>query len=170
MHTLKSTFIYLIIISTLATSCAHIRKAPPKNIEEQPLLALVGPETPSNRTASLNMVEGAKRAINDQRYLFAQTQLETAIRVDGTNPYAYYYLAKTHLLLKNYKNAFEMLTRAQSLFGGTQPDWLSQCHTLEGQIYEDQGNFDLAEKSYKTALDLYPKNQQAKTRLKELGK
>ena len=157
-----------LIISLLFSSCAHLRKAPPINVEDQGLLAYVTPETPSNRTASLNMVEGAKRAISDGRYLFAQTQLETAIRVDGTNPYAYYYLAKTHYLLKNYKNAFEMLTHAESLFGGTQTDWLSQCHTLEGMIYEEQGNFDQARSSYKTALDLYPKNQQARTLIKEL--
>ncbi len=171
MHAFKIILFSLLVISILGTSCAHRGRLVQKyDVERENLLALVDKETPSNRTASLNMVESAKRAIEEGRYLFAQTQLETAIRVDGTNPYAYYYLAKTHYLIRNYKNALDMLTRSETLFGGTDPKWLSQCYVLEGMVYEDKGDREMAKSAYRAALEIYHRNPQAKLRLKELGK
>ena len=54
------------------------------------------------RIASVRMTERARRLLRSGQYTLALSELEKSLSVDGTNPYAHYYIALSHYRLRNY--------------------------------------------------------------------
>lgn len=84
--------------------------------------------------------------------------------MDSTNPYVYYYFAKAHFNLTNYRQSVDFLDVAESLLY-SQPYWMAEVLNLKGENFQVMGLLKEASLSYAEALRLNPKNQKAAVEL-----
>ena len=112
------------------------------------------------RIASVRMTEGARRLLRSGQYTRALSELEKSLSVDGTNPYAHYYIALSHHRLRNYTSSLNFLDASQAVLGHDRP-WLVQSLVLRGDNLRALGRFAPATAAYRRALAMDPTNPSA---------
>jgi Tetratricopeptide repeat len=128
--------------------------------DDSSLLAKITPGTPPQRAASLRLTEEGRKLLEAGDSAKALSRLEKTIVIDSTNPYGYFYLAKTHYQLGRFKESLSFLDVAESRLSG-EPFWLAEVHALRGENYRALGMSDKAEASYAQALRLNSGNRTA---------
>ena len=124
------------------------------------LLAKITPGTSPQRAASLRLTEEGKKLLEAGDPAKALSRLEKTIVIDSTNPYGYFYLAKSHYRLGRYKESLSFLDVAESRLSG-EPFWLAEVYALRGENFRALGMLDKAEASYAQALRLNSGNRTA---------
>jgi predicted Zn-dependent protease len=128
--------------------------------DDSSLLAKITPGTPPQRAASLRLTEEGRKLLESGDAAKALSRLEKTIVIDSTNPYGYFYLAKSHYQLGRYKESLSFLDVAESRLSG-EPFWLAEVHALRGENFRALGLTDQAEASYAEALRLNSGNRTA---------
>ena len=144
--------------------------APQGQISDASLDSLVQHLSGSNPAlaASLRITNQARDQILKNRDGDAIQTLTRAISIDGSNPYAYFYLGRAYLGKKNYDQALTFLTRAEKHFGGN-PQWLGETLAFEGLVNEQSGQTAPAIACYQKALVAVPGNLMARVGLTRLN-
>ena len=135
--------------------------------DDSSLLAKITPGTTPQRAASLRLTEEGRKLLEAGDASKALSRLEKTIVIDSTNPYGYFYLAKTHYRLGRYKESLSFLEVAESRLSG-EPFWLAEVHALRGENFRALGMVDKAEASYAQALRLNSGNRTANEALARL--
>lgn len=112
------------------------------------------------RIASVRMTERARRLLRSGQYTLALSELEKSLSVDGSNPYAHYYIALSHYHLRNYPASLNFLDASQAVLGHDLP-WLVQSLVLRGDNLRALGRFAPAKAAYRRALAMDPTNPSA---------
>ncbi len=118
--------------------------------------------------ASLRVTDQARDQILNHQEGDAIQTLQRAISIDGSNPYAYFYLGRAYLEKKNYDQAITFLNRAENSFGAN-PQWLGETLAFEGLVNEQSGQTALAIACYQKALVAMPGNLMARVGITRLG-
>jgi len=82
--------------------------------DDSSLLAKITPGTSPQRAASLRLTEEGRKLLDAGDPNRALARFEKTIVIDSTNPYGYFYLAKTHYRLGRYKESLAFLDVAES--------------------------------------------------------
>ena len=135
--------------------------------DDSSLLAKITPGTSPQRAASLRLTEEGRKLLEAGDAPKALSRFEKTIVIDSTNPYGYFYLAKTHYRLGRYKESLSFLDVAESRLSG-EPFWLAEVHALRGENFRALGMVDKAEASYAQALRLNSGNRTANDALARL--
>src|SRR4249920_1272441 len=93
--------------------------------DDSSLLAKITPGTSPQRAASLRLTEEGRKLLEAGDAPKALSRFEKTIVIDSTNPYGYFYLAKTHYRLGRYKESLSFLEVAESRLSG-EPFWLAE--------------------------------------------
>jgi hypothetical protein len=137
--------------------------------DDSSLVAKITPGTPPQRAASLRLTEEGRKLLEAGDAAKALSRLEKTIVIDSTNPYGYFYLAKTHYQLGRFKESLSFLDVAESRLSG-EPFWLAEVYALRGENFRALGMNDKAEVSYAQALRLNSGNRTANDALTRLHK
>jgi tetratricopeptide (TPR) repeat protein len=132
----------------LGQACASYQGHRP---DEASLIAKIDPTTPAYRATSLRFTEEGKRFLESGKYAKALARFEKTVAIDASNPYAYYYLAKTHHQMGHYQDSLNFLDVAEPLLF-REPYWLAEVHALRGENLYALGFFKRAGSSYSEAL------------------
>ncbi len=132
-------------------------------------LAALRPGTPPNVAAATRLAEAARLRLTAGDDAVALEQLERAIAIDGSNPYAYFFLATLHLRHRTYDQAIAFADRAASLSEPAAPEWASRAYALQGSAYESVGRFVDARAAYGRAVRAAPANAAAQAGLARVG-
>ena len=135
--------------------------------DDSSLLTKITPATSPQRAASLRLTEEGRKLLDAGDPNRALTRFEKTIVIDSTNPYGYFYLAKTQYRLGRYKESLNFLDVAESRLGG-EPFWLAEVYALRGENFRALGMTDKAEASYSRALGLNSGNRTAADALPRL--
>jgi hypothetical protein len=150
--------------SSRDTIPAEDRNAPdltaPALRDDSSLLAKITPGTLPQRAASLRLTEEGRKLLDAGDPNRALARFEKTIVIDSTNPYGYFYLAKTHYRLGRYRESLAFLDVAESRLSG-EPFWLAEVYALRGENFRALGMTDKAEASYSQALGLNSGNRTA---------
>ncbi len=141
-------FQVVLLICALVQACASYQRHRP---DEASLIAKIDPPTPAYRAASLRFTEEGKRFFESGKYVKALARFEKTVSIDAANPYAYYYLAKTHHQMGHYQDSLNFLDVAEPLLF-REPHWLAEVHALRGENLYALGFFKRAVSSYSEAL------------------
>lgn len=136
-------------------------------VDDSSLLAKISPATSAQRAASLRLTDEGRKLLEAGDAPKALSRLEKTIVIDSTNPYGYFYLAKTHYRLGRYKQSLSFLDVAESRLSG-EPFWLAEVYALRGENFRALGMVDKAEASYAQALRLNSGNRTASDALARL--
>jgi hypothetical protein len=128
--------------------------------DDSSLLAKITPGTSPQRAASLRLTEEGRKLLEAGEAAKALSRLEKTIVIDSTNPYGYFYLAKTQYQLGHFKESLSFLDVAESRLSG-ESFWLAEVHALRGENFRALGMTDKAEASYAQALRLNSGNRTA---------
>jgi Tetratricopeptide repeat len=128
--------------------------------DDSSLLAKITPGVTPQRAASLRLTDEGRKLLDAGDAAKALSRLERAIVVDSTNPYGYFYLARTQHLLGRHREALNFLDVAESRLSG-EPFWLAEIHALRGENYRALGQTQRAETSYVQSLRLNSGNRTA---------
>jgi len=131
------------------------------------LIQSVGGTQPA-LAASLRVTDQARDEILRHHEGDAIQTLTRAISIDGSNPYAYFYLGRAYLGKKDYDQALTFLTRAETHFGAN-PQWLGETLAFEGLVNEQSGQAAAAIACYQKALVAVPGNLMARVGLTRLS-
>jgi predicted Zn-dependent protease len=135
--------------------------------DDSSLLAKITLGTSPQRAASLRLTEEGKKLLEAGDPAKALSRLEKTIVIDSTNPYGYFYLAKSHYRLGRYKESLSFLDVAESRLSG-EPFWLAEVYALRGENFRALGMIDKAEANYAQALRLNSGNRTANDALARL--
>ena len=135
--------------------------------DDSALLAKITPGTSPQRAASLRLTEEGKKLLEAGDAPKALSRLERTIVIDSTNPYGYFFLAKTHYSLGRYKESLSFLDVAESRLS-EEPFWLAEVYALRGENFRALGMVDKAEASYAQALRMNSGNRTASDALARL--
>jgi hypothetical protein len=128
--------------------------------DDSSLLAKITPGTSPQRAASLRLTEEGRKLLDAGDPNRALARFEKTIVIDSTNPYGYFYLAKTHYRLGRYKESLAFLDVAESRLS-EEPFWLAEVYALRGENFRALGMTEKAEASYSQALGLNSGNRTA---------
>ena len=106
------------------------------------------------------MTENASRLLRSGQYARALSELEKSLSLDGTNPYAHYYIALSHYRLRNFKASLDFLGAAEAVLVHNR-QWFVQSLVLRGDNFRALGRFREAGAVYRRALALDPLNPSA---------
>lgn len=135
--------------------------------DDSSLLAKITPATSPQRAASLRLTDEGRKLLEAGDASKALSRLEKTIVIDSTNPYGYFYLAKTHYRVGRYKESLSFLDVAESRLSD-EPFWLAEVYALRGENFRALGMIDKAEASYAQALRLNSGNRTASDALARL--
>ncbi|MCY4485794.1 MAG: tetratricopeptide repeat protein [Deltaproteobacteria bacterium] len=133
--------------------------APPTARVPRPDLPMQPGSSP-RRVASQSRTERARQLLRSGQYGLALMELERSLSLDGSNPYAHYYIAVSHYRLRNFKASLDFLEVAEAVLGYNRP-WLVQTLVLRGDNLRALGRFKPARAAYRRALSLDPTNPSA---------
>ena len=125
-------------------------------------------DVPSHTAVSLKLTARAETRLAAGEVASAVDDLERALQIDPSNPFAYLGLARARFAGEEYGQAASFATRAGLLFRD-RPYWASESHLLTGQCNEAMGRYGKAEALYQKALEANPGNEEARLLLEELG-
>lgn len=114
------------------------------------------------RAASMRIAEQARAELLDGHPERASRDLQRAVEIDPSDPYAYFYLGRVYLTEKNYPQAMTFLKRAEIGFGSGSQPWLSETLAFEGLTYEESGRDTAAAAAYQQSLQINPGNLMAR--------
>ncbi len=145
--------------SGLSTAPSPSPLAPPAVRIPRPDLPMQRGSSP-RRLASVSRTERARELLRSGQYTLALMELERSLSLDGSNPYAHYYIAVSHYRLRNFKASLDFLEVAEAVLGYNRP-WLVQTLVLRGDNLRALGRFKPARAAYRRALSLDPTNPSA---------
>jgi len=143
-----------------APATTGIPAQPPPLPDDSSLLAKITPGIPPQRAASLRLTEEGRKLIDAGAPAKGLQRLEQSITIDSTNPYGYFYLAKSHHKLGRYKESLNFLDVAESRLAA-EPYWLAEVHALRGENFRALGMTERAEASFSRALSINSGNRTA---------
>src|SRR5579862_7477524 len=144
--------------------------APQMQISDAPLDEVIRKmsTTQPALAASLRLTDQARDQILHHQEDDAIQTLQRAISIDGSNPYAYFYVGRAFLGKKNYAQAVTFFGRAEIRFGAN-PEWLGETLAFEGLANEEAGQAPQAIACYQKTLQAEPGNLMARVGLTRLG-
>jgi tetratricopeptide repeat protein len=131
-------------------------------VSDSSLQGLITKEQNPARAASMRIAEQARTELLDGHPDEASRDLERAVSIDPSDPYAYFYLGRAYIAKKNYSQAMTFLKRAEIGFGSRNPLWLSETLGFEARAYEESGHDAAAAATYQQALQVNPGNLMAR--------
>jgi tetratricopeptide (TPR) repeat protein len=148
-------------------AASALRPDPALYVPPGPLvLPAIDTQTP-NRAAALRLVERAARDLAEGRDDTASRELDRALRVDPTNPYATFLVA----LHRHRQGAFDQSLafgrKAEILLSGDRP-WLAEAYRLNALSQEALGRPREALRLYEAALGINPDDTLARGRAADL--
>ena len=143
----------------LSATPAPAPAAPPAARVPRPELPMQRGSSP-RRVASVSRTERARQLLRSGQYALALMELERSLSLDGSNPYAHYYIAVSHYRLRNFKASLDFLEVAEAVLGYNRP-WLVQTLVLRGDNLRALGRFKPARAAYRKALSFDPTNPSA---------
>ena len=138
---------------------APLPPAPPAARVPRPELPMYQGSSP-RRVASVSRTERARELLRSGQYTLALMELERSLSLDGSNPYAHYYLAVSHYRLRNFNASLDFLEVAEAVLASDRP-WFAQTLVLRGDNLRALGRFKRARAAYRKALTLDPANPSA---------
>lgn len=116
------------------------------------------------REASMKLLLQGQALIRAERNDAALGRFEQAIRVDSTNPYSHYFVARAHYFLDNHRESLNFLEVAES---GLAADdrWLAEVYILRARNANALGFHARADLDYVRALEIQPLHGYALARL-----
>jgi len=138
---------------------------PALSVEPPELGATIDANTAPNVAAATHLVDAGRARMAAGDSGAALEQLERAIAIDPSNPYAYYYLAELHFMHHTYDQAIAFADRAATLSDARAPEWASRAYTLQGNAFEAAGRFADARGAYERAIQAAPGNLAAQVGL-----
>jgi len=129
--------------------------APRTKIIESPALlphesfgAKMSAATPGRRAVALRLAEKGRRLLGSGEYEKALVHFEKALALDCTSyqPYIYFYLARTHDYLGNYRQSSNFLEVADSWLN-EQPAWTAEVATLRENTFRARNRASYAHTS-----------------------
>ncbi len=149
-------FFLLILAVGLLPGCLSSLSTTPD--EELPLKPVTGSDRSTGRQqASIELTDRGRQLLESGQWEEATSVFQKAISLFPSNPYPYYYLAKTRYMQQEYPKALPLLGQAERFLGGD-PIWLSRVYVLRGMTYEALSRFDEAKNQYQQALSKDPGN------------
>jgi len=118
--------------------------------------------------ASLRVTDQARDEILNHHEDDAIQTLQRAISIDGSNPYAFFYVGRAYLAKKNYDQAITFFKRAENRLA-VNPQWLGETLAFEGLANEESGQSAAAIACYQKTLQAVPGNLMARVGLTRLG-
>jgi len=121
--------------------------------------------------AALHRVDQGKALIVAGNYTRAISHLEKTLALDSTNPYTYFYLARAHYGLSNFRESLDFLEVAESLFGDERSS-LIEVWVLKGDNLRRLGQLPQARQSYERALAIAEgrgQRSEIRSRISEIG-
>ncbi|MCY4486626.1 MAG: hypothetical protein OXF11_05850 [Deltaproteobacteria bacterium] len=127
------------------------------------LAAVVGSGVPQ-REASMKLLQQGQALLRAERHEAALARFEQGIRVDSSNPYSHYFVARAHYFLGNYRESLNFLEVAES---GLAVDdrWLAEVYVLRARSATALGFHARADLDYVRALEIQPFHGYALARL-----
>lgn len=127
------------------------------------LAALAGAGLPQ-REASMKLLQQGQALLRVERNEAALARFEQAIRVDSSNPYSHYFVARAHFFLGNHRESLNFLEVAES---GLAVDdrWLAEVYVLRARNAGALGFHARADRDYVRALEIQPFHGYALARL-----
>lgn len=127
------------------------------------LAALAGAGLPQ-REASMKLLQQGQALLRVERNEAALARFEQAIRVDSSNPYSHYFVARAHFFLGNHRESLNFLEVAES---GLAVDerWLAEVYVLRARNAGALGFHARADLDYVRALAIQPRHGYALERL-----
>jgi len=151
--------VLLILAVGLLPGCLSSLSATPD--EELPLKPVTGSDRSTGRQqASIELTDRGRQLLESGQWNESISVFQKAISLFPSNPYPYYYLAKTRYMQQEYPKALPLLGQAERLLGGDSI-WLSRVYVLRGKTYEALSHFDEAKNQYRQALFKDPGNPDA---------
>ena len=151
---------WLCLLVLIAVSCSHWTKG--SSVDSQVLAfyndqmdvtTLIQEEDSPQRQASMRLLSDLlKNGRGD-----VSGDYENLLKVDGHNPYAYYYLAKSLAAEQRLDKAQVMARRAEQLFG-KDPVWKGKALVLQARVQVSLEQTEAARRLYEKARILDPKN------------
>jgi hypothetical protein len=141
-------------------------EAPP---DQPTLLASIGPSTPPERAASIRLTDAGRKLLEAGDTRAALDRIESAVKLDPSNPYAYYWLAQVHAGNGRPDQALMYADKAIVLFGSGNRQAQGDAYALRGRVFEQVGRFPDAREAYRRALAAQPNNVAARVGLARLG-
>jgi hypothetical protein len=135
--------------------------------DDSSLLAKITSGTSPQRAASLRLTEEGRKLLDAGDPNRALARFEKTIVIDSTNPYGYFYLAKTQYRLGRHRDSLNFLDVAESRLSG-EPFWLAEVYALRGENFRALGMIEKAEASYSQALAINSGNRTAADALSRL--
>jgi tetratricopeptide (TPR) repeat protein len=152
--------VLLILAVGLLPGCLSSLSTTPD--EELPLNPVTGSDRSTGRQqASIELTDRGRQLLESGQGEEASSVFQKAISLFPSNPYPYYYLAKTRYMQQEYPKALPLLGQAER-FLGDDPIWLSRVYVLRGRTYEALSRFDEAKNQYRQALSKDPGNPEAR--------
>jgi len=131
-------------------------------ISDSSLQGLIDKEQNPARAASMRIAEQARTELLGGHPDVASRDLDGAVSIDPSDPYAYFYLGRASIAKENYAQAMTFLKRAEIGFGSRNPLWLSETLGFEALTYEESGHDAAAAAAYQQALQVNPGNLMAR--------
>jgi len=134
-------------------------------MEPGPVVDQIGPATPPNVAAALQLIEEGRRLQTRGGRNQAREHFERAVAIDPTNAYGYFFLARVHFFNRNYDQAIAFASRAVALGARLDPPWLGRVYALQGAVFEEAGRYPDARAAYRRAVATDPHNLTAQVGL-----
>ncbi|MDE0030146.1 MAG: hypothetical protein OXU42_12180 [Deltaproteobacteria bacterium] len=127
------------------------------------LAALAGAGLPQ-REASMKLLQQGQALLRAERNEAALARFEQAIRVDSSNPYSHYFVARAHYFLGNHRESLNFLEVAE-LGLAVDDRWLAEVYVLRARNAGALGFHARADLDYVRALEIQPLHGYALARL-----
>ncbi|CUT01101.1 TPR repeat-containing protein [Candidatus Kryptobacter tengchongensis] len=121
-----------------------------------------------NDLEALNLLAIAHRLKGD--FAEAMRVLKKALKIDPNYPETHYHIGLLYYEQGNYLKAIEEFYKAIENYLPRERSWMSDAYTALGEAFYKLGMVDDAIKSWKKAVEIYPKNRRAKYYLDKIEK
>ncbi len=119
-----------------------------------------------NDLDALNLLAIAYRLKGD--FDEAMRILKKALKIDPNYPETHYHLGLLYYESGNYLKAIEEFYKAIENYLPREKGWISDAYTALGETFYKLGMVDDAIRSWKKALEIYPKNRRARYYLNKI--
>lgn len=121
-----------------------------------------------NDLEALNLLAIAHRLKGD--FAEAMRVLKKALKIDPNYPETHYHIGLLYYEQGNYLKAIEEFYKAIENYLPRERSWMSDAYTALGEAFYKLGMVDDAIKSWRKAVEIYPKNRRAKYYLDKIEK
>lgn len=121
-----------------------------------------------NDLEALNLLAIAHRLKGD--FAEAMRVLKKALKIDPNYPETHYHIGLLYYEQGNYLKAIEEFYKAIENYLPRERSWMSDAYTALGEAFYKLGMVDDAIKSWKKAVEIYPRNRRAKYYLDKIEK